>query len=564
MTRTRNDVNSNVVRLISSLNDDTAIAQKVAILRSLREQFPDQAAEIDTLILTHLVKARMGVRASQDSHKELANLLASLTEPPLISAIFAGELLVWDTPRARVLIGESQRIVNFGPEIDRAKIDKGDEVFLNKELNVIVDFSRDGVPPFGETASFVRMAPEGRRMILNYHEQEIVVDVAKPLQRRDDLERGDMIRFARNTWMAYEKIEQDHDRQDFREKELPKDITPESVGGQEENLQTLLDALSCTLLAPERAEAYGLSGRRSIMLVGPPGTGKTLLAKVAATELEKLSQQKCRFFSVKPGEFQDSYVGSTERRIRECFQDLADAAESGLAILFLDEVESSVGRIRGGIGGHHSDRFLAALLAELDGFRDRKNVAIISASNRKDMIDPALLERLSEIEINVGRPNTDGARAIFDIHLGPEIPYCPNGASASATRESIIEAAVSRLYAPNANNEICTIKFRDGVTRVVNARELMSGRLISQICLAARQAAFSREVRTGHDNDSKPGLTMADMHDSVSDALTKARTMLTRHNAHAYLSDLPQDVDVVSVEPIQRKVTHPHEYIIHR
>jgi SpoVK/Ycf46/Vps4 family AAA+-type ATPase len=229
--------------------------------------------------------------------------------------------------------------------------------------------------------------------------------------------------------------------------------------------------------------------------------------------------------------------------------------KDGFAVLFLDEIEA-VGRIRGSAVGHHSDKFLAALLAELDGFTDRGGVAIIAATNRKDMVDPALLERLSDVEIHVSRPDMRGARAIFQIHLPESLPYSPNGASAEDTRLEIIETAVSRFYSPNAENELCILRFRDGKTRTVTARELASGRIFEQICRAARQAAFLRDVRGG-----EPGLRVADIENAVSHAMKRLASTLSLRNVHAYLSDLPQDVDVVSVEPVVRKVSRPHRYL---
>jgi SpoVK/Ycf46/Vps4 family AAA+-type ATPase len=231
--------------------------------------------------------------------------------------------------------------------------------------------------------------------------------------------------------------------------------------------------------------------------------------------------------------------------------------QEGYAVLFMDEIES-IGRIRGGAVSQHSDKFLAALLAELDGFSDRRNVAIICATNRKDLLDSALYERLSDLEINVGRPNMKSASAIFGIHLPACIPFHPNGELAKSTREELIEHAVSRFYSPNAGNELCTLRFRDGKQRTIVARELASGRIFESVCRAARRTAFLREVRGGD-----AGVKLTDMQEAVSQTLERMRSTLTIRNAQAYLHDLPQDVDIVSVEPIIQKVRQPHKYLNH-
>jgi len=276
----------------------------------------------------------------------------------------------------------------------------------------------------------------------------------------------------------------------------------------------------------------------------------SLLVRIAASEVTRLSGRRCRFAVVKPAEWESPWVGETQRNIRECFKGLREAAADGCAILFLDEIEA-VGRTRGSVVGHHSDKFLAAFLAELDGFEGRGNVAIVAATNRKDLLDPALLERLSDTEIHVRRPDRRGARAIFRIHLPESLPFAAN-----ATRDEIVDAAVARFYSPNASNELAVLRFRDGKARTVLAHELGSGRTYEQICRAARRAAFLRDVRSG-----ERGLSLADVEDAIALAFERLATTLTPHNARAYLSDLPQDVDVVSAEPIVRRVGRPHRYL---
>jgi SpoVK/Ycf46/Vps4 family AAA+-type ATPase len=223
----------------------------------------------------------------------------------------------------------------------------------------------------------------------------------------------------------------------------------------------------------------------------------------------------------------------------------------------MDEIES-IGRIRGHYAGNiHGDRFLAALLAELDGFRDRGNVAVIAATNRKDLVDPALLERLSDIEIQVKRPDLRGAQEIFNVHLPPTRPYSSNGCPPEATRNEMVERAVSRFYSPNSDNEICELRFRDGTTRTVTARELASGRVFEQVCRAACRAAFQRQMMQGVDK----GLRISDMDQAVDDVMERLRTTLTPRNTHAYLDDLPESMEVVEVIPTVKKVK-PHQYLV--
>jgi proteasome-associated ATPase len=315
----------------------------------------------------------------------------------------------------------------------------------------------------------------------------------------------------------------------------------------------LINALTAALFDPDKAVRYGLDGRQSILLSGPPGCGKTLMARIAASEVTRLHGVACPVSVVKPSEWEDPYVGETQRKMRACF---ASIPEGG--VLFLDEVES-IGRIRGYSGQHIADKFLAALLAELDGFSRRKGVAVVAATNLKSLLDPALLDRLADLEIAVTRPSMDAARQIFGIHLPASAPYAVNGLSAAEHRDEAVDLGVSLLYSPNADNEICTLRFRDGNARVVFARELVSGRTIEQICKAARRSAFVRDI-----NGGEQGVQAGDVRQATEASIQRMRTTLQPHNVRSYLEGLPQDVDVVAVDPVARTGKRAGRYLVAR
>ena len=544
---------ADLVHAILAMEGGMNVDQTVASLQVVRNQSPETSAWVDRALVETVVVHRRGLKSAQEQISECRDLLEALSAPPLHPAIFRGIVIAGGESKALVQMGAARRAVSPGEEIDLAALVRGDEVFLNNEQNLIIAVSPDGQPKCGETAMFERRLPDGR-LVLRHHEDPLVVEVSGSLAGAA-LTAGNAVRFDRNGWMAYEKIELETSRRYLLD-EVP-NLSLDSVGGHSANLESLLSVLTMILVEPQRAAAYGLTGRNSILMVGPPGCGKTLMARVAVSEIARLTGKKCRFAVVKPAEFESPWVGQTQENIRQCFQSLREVGEDGYAVLFMDEIEA-IGRIRGGAVSHHSDKFLAAFLAELDGFADRKNVAIIAASNRKDLLDAALYERLSDLEINVGRPDMKGARAIFQIHLPASVPFYPNGELAKSTREELIDLAVSKFYSPNAGNELCTLRFRDGKQRIVVARELASGRLFENVCRTALRAAFLRDVRGG-----AAGVQWCDMQDATSQTIERMRTILTIHNAHAYLADLPQDVDVVSVEPVVRKVKQPHHYLQH-
>jgi proteasome-associated ATPase len=528
-----------------------SIEDKVRLIEDLPPSIRKAAI---TSLFAHVKRTSDSLLEAQANQQKLRDVLEKLGAPPWHPAIFRRVVRTASGPQALVSHGNTRRVVALADEVNLESLSAGDEVFLGNELNVIVAKADYGAEQCGEIATFDRCLADGNgRAVLKYREEEIVVYLT-PRLKAEELKRGDLIRWDRNTWMAFEKLERAEGEKFFL-RDVP-NVTRDQVGGQKANLEKLLWVMTAFLLYPEKAVKYGIkSGKNTILMVGPPGCGKTLMARVAAREISVHSGKQCVIVVVKPGQWKNPFVGIWEQNISDTFDALREAAKNGFVVLFLDEIES-FGRIRGDLVGHHSDAALATLLTELDGFADRSNVAIIVATNRKDLVDPALLERVSDIEITVGRPDAKGAREIFQIHLPPTLCYSSNGSSPVETRDRMIETAASRFYSPNGDNELCVLRFRDGTTRTVVARQLASGRTFEQICRAACQAALLREVSGGES-----GLSVSDIEEAVAEAMERLSTTLTPRNVYAYLSDLPQDIDVVSVEPVRRKVTRPHHYL---
>lgn len=528
-----------------------SVDEKIAMIRMMRDQSPDHARALDAFMVREIESLRGGMLEAREHQAKMKDLLDKLTSPPMFPATFLRRMGTSYGDYALVLTGNTRRVVGFANEADANELRVGDDVLLSNELNAIVARPGTPMPDSGELATFERFSEDGR-LVVRSRDEEYVVCPAADLDCAE-LAPGDLVRWDPMARLAFERLE-GHEGKQFFINEIP-DIDRSQVGGQDAALEALLSALTATLVDAALASTYGLSGRQCVLLSGPPGCGKTLMARVAAAETSRLSGQKCRFAVVKPAEWYSPYVGVTEMNIRRTFQALREASECGPAILFLDEIET-IGRTRGGSFDHHSDRFLGCVLAEIEGFAGLRNVSILAACNRKDLCDPALLERISAVDIYVPRPDMRGARAIFAIHLPESLPFNPNGSAAAETRGEMIECAVSAFYSPNADNELCVVTFRDGKTRTVYSRELASGRIFEQICTAAKRYAFLRHVRGG-----EAGLRVSDILKAVSDAVERLASTLTRHNIHGYLEDLPQDVDIVSVEPVKRKVQRTHEYL---
>jgi proteasome-associated ATPase len=536
------------------------VEEKCRIAESIRGISAEESRRLDGMFIRKHESMCNGLSEARSNLHKMRKIIDKLTAPPWQVGIFWGAIDTCEVmddcadpegKRAMVFHGGTRKVVNLAEGIDILDFELGDEVLLSGDLAAIIGKPSENLLRVGETAVFERYV-SGGRLAVRSRDEELIVEAAGPLQGIELLS-GDLVRFDRLLWIAYEKVERSAGRRYFL-KEVP-DVRPEQVGGQHKNLNLMLDVLTARLIDPEKARLYMLDGRQTIMMVGPPGGGKTLMARVIAAEIQRTSGKKCFFAVVKPTAWEDPFVGVTQQNIRNFFQAAAEAAQEGSVIVFMDEIECA-GRIRGSAVGLHSDKFLGTLLAEIDGFVDRKDVAIISATNRKDLVDPGLLERLSDVEVQVQRPDLQGAREIFAIHLAESLPYSPNGEAKKCTRQEIIEHAVSRLFSPNGENDLSVIRFRDGKTRTVSSRELLSGRLIEQISRAARQAALSRDNRCGDR-----GLRIEDIDEAISDAIRKLSSTLTVGNARAYLANLPQDIDIVAVEPAARRTAERHRYL---
>jgi SpoVK/Ycf46/Vps4 family AAA+-type ATPase len=255
------------------------------------------------------------------------------------------------------------------------------------------------------------------------------------------------------------------------------------------------------------------------------------------------------------------WYGASEANYREAFRvarEAGDADPSTPVVMFFDEVDA-VGHTRGNSLMRVDDRVLTSFMTELDGLQARGNILVVAATNRRDTLDPALARpgRLGDLIVDVPRPRMAAAASIFDRHLPADIPYVTDGdEDPGASRQRIIDTAVARLYAPNGVGDVASIMFRDSSRRALQARDLMSGATIANIARSAIVRACLREVESGES-----GLDTADMLEAIADELSAAVSALTPLNCHAHVSDLPQDLQVVRVEPVVTKVRKPHRFV---
>ena len=525
--------------------------QRLEMLVRRRAESPERSARLDQMLLGELERRDQGLREASANLDKLKEIIDKLTDPPWHTGIYLGAVQTDQGLRPMVQFGSARHVVNLGEAVSLDKFLPGDEVFLNHDLTALTRRSPFGVPQVGETAVFDRLTEDGR-LVVQSRDEELILSAAGVLDARS-LKSGDLVRWDKGSWMAYERVERAG-----RPALLPRRGARRPAGAGRRAAGQLADAAGGA-----EGEAGCAGAGAAVRLGGPGDDPDDRPARLRQDVVGPRGGGGDRTDQRQEVPFRGGQAGPVGGSLR-------GGHPAQHPRLLRGAPRSGPGRVRGLVLGRNRNRRPAprrvgqssrrqvsgALLAELDGFAGRESVAIIAASNRKDLVDPALLQRLSGIEIAVSRPDRRGAKEIFGIHLNPSIPYNPDGEAAVETREEIIDRGVSQLYSPNGENELCTLRFRDGMTRVVAARELASGRVIEQICRDARRSAFQRHVDGGEQ-----GLTVDDMSEAVSAAIERMATTLTPGNAHSYLFDLPQDVDVVAVDAAARPAGRSHRYL---
>ncbi len=358
--------------------------------------------------------------------------------------------------------------------------------------------------------------------------------------------------------LAFERIEPSKGEEYFLE-ETPNDSF-EEIGGLDREIDMLKRVLTLHLFHEDAAGRYKLRRKRAVLMEGPPGNGKTKVARATCAWLGSLSPGgRARFINVKPGALNSMWFGATEQRYRDIFRVAREAAAAEPdvpVVMFWDEIDA-IGCTPGESINRIDDRMLNCFKAELNGLEERGNIVILSATNRRDALDPALARpgRLGDLVLHFPQPNRRAARSILSRHMPVDIPYAANGEGPAAAREALLDLAVGQIFAQNSDTELAKLTLRDGKQRVVRAADLVSGAHLEAIAQASIERACVREAEGGPQ-----GVTSADMDAAIADFFYVTPRALTPRNARNYLHDLPQDVDVVRVDLPERKVRHPHRY----
>ncbi len=442
------------------------------------------------------------LREARDQIISLKSEVDRLAQPP---ASFGVYLAGHEEHTADIYTSGRKMRVSVSPDVDIEALSPGKEVMINEAMNVVDVLEFDEV---GEVVLLKEVLEDGERgLVVGHGDEESVVRLAYRL-RDQKLRAGDSLLIDRRVHFAYERIPK-LDVEELVLEEVP-DIDYSVIGGLGSQIEAIRDAVELPFLHKELFIEHELKAPKGILLYGPPGCGKTLIAKAVANSLAKKvtettgEEGRSFFLNIKGPELLNKYVGETERHIRLVFQRARDKASDGMpVIVFFDEMDSLF-RTRGsGVSSDVENTIVPQLLSEIDGVEGLDNVIIIGASNREDMIDPAILRpgRL-DVKIKIERPDAEAAREIFSKYLTPTLPLHHEDLAEfdqdrAACIQGMIDRTVLRMYEESEENQFLEVTYAGGDKDVLYFKDFNSGAMIQNIVDRAKKMAIKDLLDTG-------------------------------------------------------------------
>ena len=454
------------------------------------------------------------LKAERDRIETLREEVEKLSQPP---ASFGVYLDTNDDGTVDVFTAGRKMRVSVAPEIDPSRFGRGVEVVLNEALNVVEVLEPDRV---GEVVKVKEHLGEDRVVVVGRGDEKLVASLSTSL-RGVTIRAGDALLMDPRSNLVLEKLPKEEVEELVLE-EIP-DVSYEDIGGLEDQIEAIRDAVELPFLYAELFTEHELEPPKGVLLYGPPGCGKTLIAKAVAKSLadkvrERTGRQDAHsyFLNIKGPELLNKYVGETERQIRQIFQRAKERSMEGLpVIVFFDEMDS-IFRTRGtGISSDVESTIVPQLLSELDGVETLKNVIVIGASNREDLIDPAILRpgRL-DVKIRIERPNSQQAVDIMGKYLHPDVPIHPEeisraGGDLKVATTRMIQQTVDRMYEESDENRFLEVTYASGDKEVLYFKDFDSGAMIENIVRRAKKEAIKRFLSTGEKGIKSEDLFLA-------------------------------------------------------
>ncbi len=453
------------------------------------------------------------LQEAKEKLEALKEKVMQLSAPPNNYGIFLGKN---DDNTIDVDIGGKKWRVNLDPAIVVDQIDIGQEVIVNSGLNVIAV-----KPPekHGDVVKIKEILGSGRAVVSLRTDEERVVRVSSVL-KDETLKTGDSVLLNHSSGMLLEKLPK-RELDDLLLEEVP-NISYADIGGLDPQIEAIRDAIEMPYLYPDEYKEFDLTPPKGVLLYGPPGCGKTLIARAVANCLAerirtKYGREDIRgyFINIKGPELLNKYVGETERKIREVFQKARDKSREGYpVVIFFDEMDSLF-RSRGmGISSDMESTLVPQFLAEIDGVDHLQDVIVIGASNRQELLDPAVVRpgRL-DIKIKIDRPNIDGAKDIFAIYLTPDLPFAKDiteqfDENSDKVIEHLINEAVNEMYATTEGNRFIEVTYTRGERETLFFKDFVSGAMIRNIVSRAKKMAIKRLIRS---EGKEKGISLNDL-----------------------------------------------------
>jgi proteasome-associated ATPase len=471
-------------------------------VRTLEERLLETKGQLAQAVSQN-EKLTYTLREAREHIAALREEVDKLTQPP---SAYGTVLGANDDGTIDVFSGGRKMRVSVHPDL-QSELAKGQEVVLNESLAVVL---ARGLDTTGEVVTVKEVLADGlRALIVGRADEERVVDLADSL-RNERLRSGDTVLMDARSGVLLEKLPRP-EADNLVLEEVP-DVSYEDVGGLDAQIEQITDAVELPFLHPDLFKEYDLPAPKGILLYGPPGCGKTLIAKAVANSLAKKvaevsgdRQAKSYFLNIKGPELLNKYVGETERQIRLVFQRAREKSEQGWpVIVFFDEMESLF-RTRGsGISSDIESTIVPQLLAEIDGVETLRNVIVIGASNREDLIDPAILRpgRL-DVKIKIERPDESSAAQIFSRYLLADLPIdeeqvrVTGGGDVAKAVQGMIEETVAEMYRDDEANQFLEVTYQNGDKQIMYFKDFASGAMIENIVRRAKKLAIKRVIAGG-------------------------------------------------------------------
>ena len=484
-------------------------------VRTLEERLLETKGQLAQAVSQN-EKLSYTLREARDHIAALRDEVDKLTQPP---AAYATLLGLNDDGTADVQAAGRKMRVEVAPSLESAELASGAEVVLNEAYNVVMVRRPE---QSGEIVTFKEAFDDGRRaLVVGRADEERVAELAESLIG-SPIRAGDIVLMDPRSGLLLERLPK-AEVEELVLEEVP-DISYADIGGLDEQIEQITDAVELPFLHQDLFREYQLPAPKGILLYGPPGCGKTLIAKAVANSLsKKVSEATGRearsfFLNIKGPELLNKYVGETERHIRLVFQRAREKAEDGTpVIVFFDEMESLF-RTRGtGISSDMEATIVPQLLAEIDGVETLRNVIVIGASNREDLIDPAILRpgRL-DVKIKIHRPDQTAAAQIFGRYLSADLPLDVDevarlgGGDPDKAVASMIEQTVEEMYRTDEQNQFLEVTYQNGDKEVMYFKDFSSGAMIENVVRRAKKLAIKRQLAEGGS-----GIRVLDLIESI-------------------------------------------------